>query len=83
MTVKEVTSTISRIMNATPDSPLVVAGTPDPDIFDTFFYNTCYGRRFVESKPPNLVGVFDGTLTRIEVRRKLHDFQYKNRKTAA
>jgi azurin len=58
MTISTVKETINRIRSTRSDSPVVVMTTKKPGKLDVFFYKTVYGHDIVETKHPDLVGVF-------------------------
>lgn len=67
--------TLARIKKANHRSPIIVYATPDPDIYDSRFADTVVGkrdmRRWLNDELPSVIGVFDGTQSREEVRAKL------------
>jgi len=49
---------VKRIRSTKSDSPVVVMMTKKPGKLDVFYYKTVYGHDVVETKHPDVVGVF-------------------------
>lgn len=71
MSTAKLDTTLDRVKSAGSDSPIVVAKTKREGYYESFFYNTVYGREFVRLNPPNLIGVFHGGMDAQQVAKKL------------
>lgn len=82
MALSDVETIVGRVSAATPESPLAVFHSAFPDKLEAVFASTVRGQARLAARDPMLIGLFDNTMPRSDVRSLLQSRLLTQRKAA-